>query len=165
MARIVTVLAKCGSEYREVFNISKGKDESLYLESPLKSRGAHISIHETGKSHVTYENVFVHGKKLRIPLPNGQSLRNFKGCSSPNKWVIDRSLFNQMKMRDISNITSNTFVVDLAQTSLIEVTTYIFDPSNLCEFQNQVLKYANPQTKIVSSTLPYVGLIAHEPPS
>jgi len=164
VARILTVLAKSGTEYRDVFSISNGKDDSLYLMSLSEFPDSHISIHTSGDFHVTYGKVFIHGKKLRISLQNGQNLRTFMGCSSPNEYVIDKSRLNQMKRRNISNLKSEIFIVGLAgfETPLIAVTTYIFDPNNLWQFQNQVLEYANPQTKIVSSTIPYIGLIAHE---
>lgn len=70
-----------------------------------------------------------------------------------------------MKKRDISDIKSDVFVVSLARfkTPLVAVAMFLFDPSSANQFNNRVLEYTNPLTKIVNTVIPHIGLIAHEP--
>jgi hypothetical protein len=97
MSEVVAVLAELGGEHREVFKVEQRKDGSLYIFfSGLKHADAHISIHESGDFHVTR---FKDGKKCVISLPEGQPLKTYKGCDSPNEYVIDRSLFNHYKKK------------------------------------------------------------------
>lgn len=162
MGLVVTVLAELGGEHREFFKIDKRKDGSLYVVfSGSKFPDAYISLHESGDFHVTRSK---DGKKQYIPLPEGQPLKTYKGCDGQNEIVIDRSLFNYCKRREISLMKNEVFVVNLARfkTRQVGVITYLFDPHSLAQFQYQVSRYTCQQSKIIDSLLPNIGLIAHQ---
>jgi hypothetical protein len=162
MGVVVTILAEMGREHREVFKVEQGKDGSLYvLFSGSKPSDAHISLHSSGDFHVTR---FRDGKKYKISLPEGQPLKTYKGYDSPNECVIDKSLFNHYKRREISPIKNDIFVVNLAEfkTRQVGVITYLFDPDSLAQFKGQVSKYTCQQSKIIDSLVPNIGLIAHQ---
>ena len=68
MAKILTTLAQYKGEYREVFNVRKGGDESIYLMAS-SDYNPHISIHKSGVLHVTYP--YRDGKKIRLTIEGG----------------------------------------------------------------------------------------------
>ena len=149
-------------EHREVFKVDQREDGSLYVVfSGSKFPDAYISLHESGDFHVTRSK---DGEKQYISLPEGQPLKTYKGCDSPNECVIYRSLFNHYERREISLMNNEVFVVNLARfkTQQVGVITYFFDPDNLAQFQSQVSKYTCQQSKIIDSLLPNIGLIAHQ---
>jgi hypothetical protein len=162
MGVVVTILAELGGEHREVFKIDQRTDGSLYVVfSGSRFPDAYITLHESGDFHVTRSE---DGKKYYISLPEGQPLKTYKGCDSPNECVINRSLFNQYKRREISLVKSEVFVVNLAdfETQQVGVITYLFDPHSLAQFQSLVSRYTCKQSKIIDSLLPNIGLIAHQ---
>lgn len=100
MGVVVTVLAELEGEHREFFKVDQRKDGSLYvIFSGTKFPDAYISLHVSGDFHVTHPE---DGKKQYIPLLEGQPLKTYQGCDSPNEFVIDRALFSQYKKRDFS---------------------------------------------------------------
>jgi hypothetical protein len=162
VSEIVTILAEFGAEQREFFKIRQEKDGSLYIVfSGLKPPDAYLSLHKSGDFHVTRSES---GKKRYEWLPEGQPLKTYRGCDSPNEFVIDKSLFNQYKRRDISLVKNDVFLVNLARfkTQWVGIITYLFDPNSLAEFQHQVSRYTCQQSRIIDSVLPNIGLIAHE---
>jgi hypothetical protein len=166
MGEIVTILAELGGEHKEIFNVRQGKDGSLYVNfSGMKFPDGHISLHNSGVFQVTRTR---NGRKEHFQLPEGQSLKTYKGCDSPNEYAINKSLFIAYKKRDISKIKNEVFVVNLAnfKTPMIGVILYLFDPANLAQFNHYVTAYNPQQSKTIDKVLPNIGLIAHEfPPS
>jgi hypothetical protein len=160
MGVVVTILAELVGEQREFFKIDQRTDGSLYVVfSGQKFPDAYISLHESGDFHVTRSK---DGSKQYIP--EGQPLRNFRGCDGQNEFVIDRSLFNNYKRREVSHIKTEVFVVNLARfkTQQVGVITYFFNPDSLAQFQYQVSRYTCQQSKVIDSVLPNIGLIAHQ---
>jgi hypothetical protein len=162
MGEIVTIIAESRGEHKEIFKVKQGKDESLYVFfSGLKPPDAHLSLHASGDFHVRRSR---NGKKLSVRLPEGQPLKTYKGCDSPNECVINRLIFDQYKKRDIGHIKNEVFTVNLAtfRTPWVGVILYLFDQESIGQFQRQASKYVPQQSKIISNLLPNIGLVAHE---
>lgn len=164
MNDVVTILAELRGEHKEVFRVKQEKDASLYVVfSGLKSPDAYLSLHTSGDFHVTRTRG---GKKLYVRLPEGQPLKNYKGCDSPNECIINRGIFDQYKRRAISGIKNEVFTVNLVnfKTPWVGVILYLFDPKSIVQFRHQVSTYIPQQSKIVDGLLLNIGLIAHEFP-
>ena len=152
----MTIFAKYKGEYREVFNVRKSGDESIYLMAS-SDYNPHISVHKSGVLHVTYP--FRDGKKIRVAIEGGQPLSSFVGCSSPNEYVIEKAQFCVMKRKEIAMVSGD---LDDFTGPIIAVAFFLFDPTSKGLFESQASKFKNAVIKTIESNTPNIGLVAYE---
>jgi hypothetical protein len=162
MVKLLTILAKNNEDYREVYELKLGGDESLYLE-PSRKGNPHISLHVSGDFHVKYPEK-VDAEHDKVAISDKKPLSSFKGISSPNVFALVKSEFGTLKERRSENITTDKFVIELDKFTapIIDIAIYLFDSASEVLLDQQTLKLKNAVGTTVNKTTPNIRIVAYE---